>query len=336
MKKGSLLLSTLSLAALIGCNQSPLSSQNVKDEPKNQKASALTIASEPSANISILGSWITGKYHAKESGKNRALIVNVYGENASADIAIVSVKYGGQIMTKIVEKNQGTTTRSYTGSFILTDAGISAATSGNIVVTWVKTPSAGSSIISVFLKNVNQTTPIGATATGGADMQSTVTTGPLNHRAGDWLLLAATAAKNATYTLNMGYVRGGTEQSPSWGDITAGYLANSLSSEIAAVTSSMSQRQSIIGFAVRAGGSPGDKAFTITTNPDAGYIYLSPEGGTYISGTVVTVTAEPYQGYSFDRWGGDLSGVINPNTIRMDTNKTVSAFFTENPPRPEP
>jgi hypothetical protein len=48
---------------------------------------------------------------------------------------------------------------------------------------------------------------------------------------------------------------------------------------------------------------------------------------TYKSGTKVKLTANPDKGYDFDHWKGDLSGTDNPQTITMDTAKTVTAVF---------
>ncbi|MCP4711346.1 MAG: hypothetical protein GY869_22225 [Planctomycetes bacterium] len=76
------------------------------------------------------------------------------------------------------------------------------------------------------------------------------------------------------------------------------------------------------------GGGPAQ--YTLTTNTvGQGSITLDPAGGTYNEGTVVTVTANPTSGWQFDDWGGDLSGSTNPTTITMNSNKTVTANFTE-------
>jgi VCBS repeat-containing protein len=50
--------------------------------------------------------------------------------------------------------------------------------------------------------------------------------------------------------------------------------------------------------------------------------------GPYRYGTEVTITAIPDQGWSFDSWSGDLTGSDNPETIIMDGNKEVTAYFT--------
>jgi len=52
--------------------------------------------------------------------------------------------------------------------------------------------------------------------------------------------------------------------------------------------------------------------------------------GPYHYGDVVELTAAPAAGWSFDHWSGDLTGSINPTTILIDVNKTVTATFTQN------
>jgi uncharacterized repeat protein (TIGR02543 family) len=72
--------------------------------------------------------------------------------------------------------------------------------------------------------------------------------------------------------------------------------------------------------------------YTLTTNTVGnGSIDLNPAGGTYCEGTVVTVTAIPDTGWQFDGWSGDLSGTTNPETITMDSNKSVTATFSQLP-----
>jgi hypothetical protein len=72
--------------------------------------------------------------------------------------------------------------------------------------------------------------------------------------------------------------------------------------------------------------------YTLTTNSVGnGSITLDPAGGTYCEGTVVTLTAAPDAGWQFDNWSGDLSGTANPTTITMDSNKSVTANFSQLP-----
>jgi|GEM_PF-2308230 len=77
-------------------------------------------------------------------------------------------------------------------------------------------------------------------------------------------------------------------------------------------------------------GSTQTQQYTLTVNvypSGSGSVVLSPSGGVYTAGTIVTLTAVPNSGYTFNMWGGDLSGSQNPTTITMNSNKTVIAQF---------
>jgi uncharacterized repeat protein (TIGR02543 family) len=77
-------------------------------------------------------------------------------------------------------------------------------------------------------------------------------------------------------------------------------------------------------------GGGGGTQFTLTTNvTPAGSGTISPSGGTYNSGTQVQLTATPSAGWVFDHWSGDLSGSTNPETITMNSNKSVTANFVQ-------
>lgn len=76
---------------------------------------------------------------------------------------------------------------------------------------------------------------------------------------------------------------------------------------------------------------PATVNFTLSVSAVNGTVALSPAGGTYASGTVVTLTATPSSGFAFSNWGGDATGTANPTTVTMNSNKTVSANFTALP-----
>jgi uncharacterized repeat protein (TIGR02543 family) len=61
---------------------------------------------------------------------------------------------------------------------------------------------------------------------------------------------------------------------------------------------------------------------TVATNP-------TPTNGTYDDGTVVGLTATPAAGYQFDGWSGDATGTTSSVNITMDTDKTVTAIFSQ-------
>jgi hypothetical protein len=58
-----------------------------------------------------------------------------------------------------------------------------------------------------------------------------------------------------------------------------------------------------------------------------GDVTLNPSGGTYNAGTIVELTAVPDAGWSFSGWSGHLSGSNNPESIIMDSDKTITAIF---------
>ena len=69
---------------------------------------------------------------------------------------------------------------------------------------------------------------------------------------------------------------------------------------------------------------------TIIIDGICGWVIKSPDYPTYPHGTVVMLTAQTVQGWSFTHWSGDLNGSNNPEYITMDSDKTVTAHFTVN------
>ena len=63
----------------------------------------------------------------------------------------------------------------------------------------------------------------------------------------------------------------------------------------------------------------------VTGNGSVGGV---PTGNVHDYGTDVVLTATPATGWSFTGWSGDLTGAVNPETVTMDGNKTVTATFT--------
>ena len=85
----------------------------------------------------------------------------------------------------------------------------------------------------------------------------------------------------------------------------------------------------------------------IVTAGEGGSVY--PNTGTYLEGTVITLTANPNQGYKFDRWkgtwkdnrpdqcgkGGVPREILSSSsrschiTMVMDSNKNIQAYFSK-------
>ena len=75
--------------------------------------------------------------------------------------------------------------------------------------------------------------------------------------------------------------------------------------------------------------TPTSVGLTITI-VDSGTVMLDPMpiGKTYDPNTLVWVTAQPDSGYEFMEWQGDLTGTNNPDSLRMDANKSIVAVFS--------
>ena len=70
---------------------------------------------------------------------------------------------------------------------------------------------------------------------------------------------------------------------------------------------------------------------TVSVNPSgAGSVTKSPNKSTYVYGEQVTLTATANTGYTFSSWSGDASGTTSPTTITINSNKAVTANFTQN------
>jgi uncharacterized protein (DUF362 family) len=85
------------------------------------------------------------------------------------------------------------------------------------------------------------------------------------------------------------------------------------------------------------------------------YVELNGDSGTYVLGVnvvgsgsvnrdpappyypddVVTLTAIPAADWTFSGWSGAVTGSTNPTSVTMDSHKSVTATFTEDPPDPE-
>lgn len=70
--------------------------------------------------------------------------------------------------------------------------------------------------------------------------------------------------------------------------------------------------------------------FTLGTSVvGSGTVTKTPDLATYGYGDSVQLNANPSFGWEFDHWDGDLTGSTNPDSITMDSDKTVTAYFTQ-------
>ncbi|MGE5180169.1 MAG: LamG-like jellyroll fold domain-containing protein [Bacteroidota bacterium] len=69
---------------------------------------------------------------------------------------------------------------------------------------------------------------------------------------------------------------------------------------------------------------------TAVSPSGAGSVTRNPDQPSYTSGATVEVTAVPSAGHHFVDWTGDLAGAVNPQTITMSANQSVTANFAIN------
>jgi uncharacterized repeat protein (TIGR02543 family) len=68
---------------------------------------------------------------------------------------------------------------------------------------------------------------------------------------------------------------------------------------------------------------------TVISSPAAGgSVTKNPNQASYSAGSTVQLTAVPNSGYTFTGWTGNASGSVNPLTVTMNSNKTITANFT--------
>lgn len=72
--------------------------------------------------------------------------------------------------------------------------------------------------------------------------------------------------------------------------------------------------------------------YALTAEVAQGQGTATPSSGVYEEGTSVEITADPAEGYAFERWGGDASGSENPKTITMNSDKDILVYFKEEAP----
>jgi fibronectin type 3 domain-containing protein len=209
-------------------------------------------------DVEIIGSWVAGTSHTKESGTNRALIFIAHAER-NGTISLSSVTYGGKTMTKVIDKvvSSGSPAYyAYVAAFILNEADVNAVSSGTFVPTWSGTPDSGQVAYgSVFLQNVDQTVLVGATASNGTTSGNNITTDALTTNDGDMVIDAATCGSGGTgdlYTVNNGFTEALEHDMTSCTGVD-GYKSATGANETPSVTHDNANRQVLIGFVVKAG-----------------------------------------------------------------------------------
>ena len=274
-----------------------------------------TYTASGSGGANIIGLFAEGLSHTAETGSDRLLLFFAHAEPKNCE-TLNSVTYGGVSMTKLTDECFAGGWAAYVAVYYLDETGIANATGSTFVPTWSKSTNR-TGYSSVFLEGVDQTTPIGASDTNGADNSSTITTGALATSSGDIVFVAGTSGDTGSWTVNNGFTEG-LEVTVQNADGVAGYKDADGSNETPSLTHSQTGRQVIAGFVVQVSGDANSPpTYTLMVNSGTG-------DGSYEENDVVNIVADaPGAGQAFDVWTGDTSGIDNVNNA--DANITMPA-----------
>jgi uncharacterized repeat protein (TIGR02543 family) len=67
--------------------------------------------------------------------------------------------------------------------------------------------------------------------------------------------------------------------------------------------------------------------YSLNTTAVNGTVTKNPNLTNYAAGSSVILTATPIVGYKFTSWSGDATGIVNPLTVSMSSNKNITANF---------
>jgi hypothetical protein len=196
-----------------------------------------------------VGAWTTGLTHTNGAGAKRLLVFMVGYENGS-NVAISSVTYGGQSLTRINGTSVGTSSVVRVELWYLKETGIAAATNTTFVVNYGGTAPSGKHFASATFQNVDQTAPILASninSTNAATPNPLPTT--VSTTADGMAVAGAISGNSGTFTWGNGWVEG-IDQSVSGNSASsstaADHAATTNGTDTASATSSSQNRQAIV------------------------------------------------------------------------------------------
>jgi hypothetical protein len=266
--------------------------------------------------------------HTTGTGTDRLLLVGVSWNCGSTARTISSVTFSGTPLTLVRTEQAGTQLR-YSAIYRLLNP--PSGVTGNVTVTFSGTVSNGIVAGAANFKGVAQTIPLGVQngANGNTTSPSVTLTGLL----GDELVCdnIFQGATDETQTLTAG--EGQTQQWNAWISNTRAAASIEQATGPSVTMSSTAASSSYWAIAAIAINPGPAISYTLTANSGGnGSVTLNPPGGIYPSGTTVTLTPVPDDGYSFSNWTGtDAGDIINTGgvyTIVMNENKSVTANFS--------
>ncbi len=221
--------------------------------------------------VKLLSSWVTGTTHAAVGGSNRALVVVVGHEGATMDLT--NVTYGTVGLTQAVEAETASGgTRARVEIWLLNDAGIVAASSSTIALTWSGSP--GSVMVdSAFFDGVDQTSMVGPTGTNSkiGDTPTTLSTPALATSDGDMAVYGIVSGNGITFSPLNGFTEGNDQQAGATTTLETGYKESRGPNETPSADADAAPRRLVIAGAILNGaaGTGPSAAVTGTITPSA-------------------------------------------------------------------
>ncbi len=196
--------------------------------------------------VARVGTWTTGLTRTVGAGTDRLLVFMVGYEN-NADTAVSTVRYGGQLLTRINGTIVGTGSRVRMELWYLNEAGIVAATNTTFVVTYGSGTPTSQHFASEVYRNVDQTTPILAS---GINSTNAATPNPLTTSvavtADGMSVAAAVSGNSGTYSWNNGWTEGIDQTVSASNSSSADHAVTANGTDTASATHSNPNRQAIV------------------------------------------------------------------------------------------
>ena len=311
-----------------------------------------------STGVAVQGSTTLSFMHPLGNGGNRMVVCGVtFGYNDTALTSPIApaptMTFNGVAMTSALQTPThavSSTAKIYSQIFYISDTSLGMPAAGAYPVNVSNFPavtggvSAGCSSFFGIAQPGTLESPV-AVYSGSALTPATLNLTGLN--AGDLVVDAfaggygssgsATVGSGQTQLYNVQQASGSkTTAASNGGEVSAGsyLLATGGTASVSWTNAVARVAYSAVAF-LAAPTTSYSVTTAVTTNGAAGgaggTVSLSPTGGNYNSGTVVSVTANPAIGYAFNGFSGDLSGTTNPGSLTVNGNKSVTAAFVTAP-----
>jgi hypothetical protein len=192
-----------------------------------------------------VGAWTTGLTHVVGAGDDRLLVFAINYANNS-DVAISTVRYGGQSLTRINGTAAGTNQVVRAELWYLKEAGIVAATNTTFVVTFAS-GNVTAQYAAVTFRNVDQAAPIVASNVNAvnASTPNPLPT-PVAVTADGMAVASAVSGNLGSFTWGNGWTEGTDVSTGGANSSTADHPETATGTDTASATHSHQNRQAIV------------------------------------------------------------------------------------------